>query len=138
MDFAFHVTKNPQRPFADNLADDRKAGTDGGDRFWRRRRCRVRNGGAFDFLLQLRVSIVVCGIVFGFSEHVYSPYSYCWLTSTCLGGVVDSVETAAKMNEQFATGRFACGCEIVDADLRTDKRDQIALARGGRVRNVGH
>ena len=32
------------------------------------------------------------------------------------------METAAKMNEQFATGRFACGCEIVDADLSADER----------------
>ena len=44
------------------------------------------------------------------------------------------METAAKMNEQFATGRFACGCEIVDADLLAYKRDHVAVARGGRVR----
>ena len=48
-------------------------------------------------------------------------------------GVVDAVETAAKMTEHFATGRFARGCEIVDADLRADKRDHIAAARGRRV-----
>ena len=48
--FALDVTKNPQRPFANDLADNRKAGTDGGDRFWRPRRRRVCNGGAFDLL----------------------------------------------------------------------------------------
>ena len=35
------------------------------------------------------------------------------------------------MTEQFATCRFACRCEILDADLRTDKRDHLAVARGG-------
>ena len=42
------------------------------------------------------------------------------------------METAAKMNEQLATGRFACGCEIVDADLSADERGHVAVARGGR------
>jgi hypothetical protein len=39
----------------------------------------------------------------------------------------------AKMNEQFATGRLACGCESVDADLRADERYQVAVARGDGV-----
>jgi len=68
--FALDVTKNPQRPFANDLADNRKAGTDGGDRFWRRR---VGSGGTFDLLRRLRVPIVVRRIVFGFSEHVTLP-----------------------------------------------------------------
>lgn len=42
--------------------------------------------------------------------------------------MVDAVETAAKVTEHFATGRFACRCEIVDADLRADKRDQLPTA----------
>ena len=35
-------------------------------------------------------------------------------------GVIDAVETAAKMTEHFAAGRFTRRCEIVDADLRAD------------------
>jgi hypothetical protein len=32
--------------------------------------------------------------------------------------VVDAVEKVAKTTEQFATGRFVCRCEIVDADFQ--------------------
>ena len=34
VDFSLHVTKNRQLPLANNLADNRKSGTDGGCRFW--------------------------------------------------------------------------------------------------------
>src|SRR5262249_49587299 len=68
-----------------------------------------------------------------FSEHVTLPTPVLDGSSNCLGDVVEAVETAAKVTEHFATGRFACHREIVDADLRADKRDHLAAARGRSV-----
>ncbi|MGB9327733.1 MAG: hypothetical protein WCB47_17955, partial [Pseudolabrys sp.] len=48
--FSLHVTKNRQLPLANNLAENRKARTDGGGRLWRRRRRQVSNTGAFHLL----------------------------------------------------------------------------------------
>ena len=52
----------------------------------------------------------------------------------CSGDVVDAVETVTK--KHFATGRFACHCENVNAYPRADKCDHLAMAHDGRVRNV--
>src|SRR5262249_15680672 len=102
--FSLHVTKNPQLPLANNLTDNRKSRTDGGSRFWRRR---VPNSGAFDLLRRGPVTIGVCRIAFGFCEHVALPtLVFADGSSNCLGDVVETMETAAKMTEQFATGRF--------------------------------
>src|SRR4029077_6530492 len=62
---ALDVTKNRHGPMADNLADNRKAGNDGGDCFRRLRCC----GGASHLLRGSHVSILLCCIAFGFSKH---------------------------------------------------------------------
>src|SRR4029450_10394081 len=78
----------------------------------------------------------VCRIVFWFSEHVPLLLLYSLVEVNCSGYVVDAVETVPKMTEHFATCRFARRCEVVDGDVRADKRSHLARAHGHRVRNV--
>src|SRR5271169_1032884 len=56
--------------------------------------------------------------------------------------VIDAVEALAEPAQDFTPGRFDCGGEIVDTDfdarLRANQRYHFAVARGRRIRQIGH
>src|SRR6516165_7652081 len=112
---------------ADNLADNRKAGTDGGGF----RHCRGRNGGAWHLLRRCRISMVVYSFTLRLSEHItLLLFCLAWkLWKLVSDGTEDTVKAGAKMAEHFAPSRLGCCCEFIDTDLRTNKRNHLAAAR---------